>query len=352
MREKKTMKAAVLRAFHQPLSVEEVPRPKPGPGEALVRVMASGLCLTDAHIQEGLIKSVKLPYIPGHEMAGVIEELGPGVTDPALAVGTHVVCGIDIVCGTCLLCRLGREHLCTNRVRVGFERDGSYAQYAAVPARNLVPISGEVPFEQAAVIPDAVACMYHAVKDQGRVKEGDRVLIFGVGGLGLQGVQIAGHLGASVYAVSRTQAKLDQAMALGAKAAINTREQDPVTAISGLTGGEMCDAAFDLVGTRDSVNLLLQCVRPGGKVIAMAYAADSFQINCQETVIKEKEVLGLRGSSRQNLEECVRLVEQKVLVPIVSDVFPLEKVNEALQFLKDGRSIGRSAIVFEHQEEK
>ena len=105
---KGTMKAAVLRQYGAPLLIDERPIPEPGPGEALVRVMASGLCMTDAHIQAGLIASVRLPYTPGHEMAGVVAALGAGFTGPA--VGTHVVCGIDVTCGHCLLCRGKREN--------------------------------------------------------------------------------------------------------------------------------------------------------------------------------------------------------------------------------------------------
>ena len=128
MCKEKTMRAAVLKAFHEPLVVEELPLPEPDPDEVLVKVMASGLCLTDVHIQEGIIKSVRLPYTPGHEMAGIVVKLGQNVQDKGLYIGQHVVCGIDITCGKCPLCRMGRENLCVNRIRIGFERDGSHRE--------------------------------------------------------------------------------------------------------------------------------------------------------------------------------------------------------------------------------
>lgn len=321
--------------------------PTPGSQEVLVKVMASGLCLTDLHIQEGIIKSVKLPYTPGHEMAGIVADIGKDVPEGALKLGQHVVCGIDITCGVCKLCRLGREHLCLKRVRVGFERDGSHAQYAIVPYANLHPIDDRIPFEQAAIIPDAVACMYHSLKDQGQTGPDDKILIYGVGGLGLQGVQIAKHLGATVYAAARTQAKLDKALEFGADAVINTREQDLLEELNRLTNGEMCDAVHDLVGDADTIDLLLKCIRPGGKVVALGYAADHFTVNCQELVIKEKEVLGLRGSTRQNLVESIALVEQGKLVPFVSDRFRLADFNDALDFLRSGKGLGRSVITFD-----
>lgn len=347
--QKSTMKAAVLKAFHQPLAVEEMPIPQPGPGEVLVKVMASGLCLTDVHIQEGIIPSVKPPYIPGHEMAGIVWKLGENVQDKGLRTGMHVICGIDITCGECALCRGGSENLCLKRVRIGFERDGSHGQYAVVPYANLHPISHEIPFDQACIIPDAVACMYRAIKHQGRVSPGDRVLFYGTGALGLQGVQIAKCLGAMVYASARTQAKLDHALAFGADRVINTREKDLVGEIMSITGGQLCDVVFDLVGDTGTIDLLLRCVRPGGKVIALAYAVDHFTVNCQELVIKEKEVLGLRGSTTRDLLDAIALVESKRIIPYVSNHFSLEQINEALDFLRASKGLGRSVIVFEPQ---
>lgn len=342
-----TMKASVLRRFHAPLSIEEKPIPVCGPGEALVKIMASGLCLTDCHIQEGIIQSVQLPYTPGHEMAGVVAALGEGVPEGVLHIGQHVVCGIDITCGECSLCRMGRENLCRKRIRVGFERDGSHAEYAVVPYTNLFPIADHIPFDQAAIIPDAVACMWHAIKDQGQVSAGCRTLMYGCGALGLQGVQLAKCLDAEVYASARTQAKLDLALEFGADAVINTREKDLVKEIDALTGGEMCDVIFDLVGCADTLNLLLKCLRPGGKIVALAYAEENFLLHCQETVIKEKEIIGIRGSTTANLRESIHLVEEGRIVPYVSRHFKLDEINEALDYLRSSKSLGRSVIVFD-----
>ncbi len=348
MSEQKTMRAARLKAFHQPLVVEEVPMPVPGPDEALVKVMSSGLCLTDVHIQEGIIKSVHVPYTPGHEMAGVVVQLGRNVQHKEIRIGQHVVCGIDITCGECPLCRAGRENLCLHRIRIGFERNGSHAEYAVVPYTNLFPIDEKIPFEQAAIIPDAVACMLHAIKDQGQVGKGTRVLFYGTGALGLQGVQIAKWLGAEVYASARTQAKLDKAAELGADVVINTREKDLIEALNELTCGEMCDVVFDLVGQEDTLDMLLQCIRPGGKIIALAYAVEKFFINSQETVIKEKEIIGVRGSTTENLRESIRLVEEGKVIPYISRRYQLDEINQALDDLKASKSIGRSVITFTH----
>ncbi|MGM9521156.1 MAG: alcohol dehydrogenase catalytic domain-containing protein [Oscillospiraceae bacterium] len=345
MEEKKTMKAAVLKNFHEPFVVEELPIPKPKAGEVLVKVKASGLCLTDVHIQDGVLKTVKPPYTPGHELAGIVVELGEGVTN--VKVGQHMCGWIDVVCHECAMCRMGRENLCLNRVRIGFERDGSHAEYVAIPAENVMPIAEDVPWPNAAVIPDAVACMYNAVAVQGKVKEGDRVLIAGMGALGVQGVQIAKHLGAKVYVSGRTPAKLDLALKFGADGVVNTREEKLQDGIERLTDGQLCDVTVDLIGTSSSIDEQLKCLRPGGKVIAAAYAADTFTVNYQEVVLKEKEIIGMRGSTPRALKEAIRLVEQKVIDPHVCKYWSIDEVNEAIDALRNFKNLSRTAFVFE-----
>ena len=258
------------------------------------------------------------------------------------------MCGwIDVVCHTCMMCRMGRENLCLNRVRIGFERNGSHAEYVAIPAENVMPIGENIPWPSAAVIPDAVACMYNAIKVQGKVKAGDKLLLAGMGALGIQGVQIAKYLGAAVYASGRTEAKLELARKFGADGTVNTREQNLQEEISRLTGGELCDVAVDLIGTDSSIDELLRCVRPGGKVIAAAYAADTFTVNFQEVVIKEKEIIGIRGASPQALREAIGLVEKGVIDPYVCKTWKIDEVNEAINALRGFKNLARTAFTFE-----
>lgn len=186
---KETMRAAVLRGYHEPLQIEEKPIPVPGPGEVLVKVRASGLCVSDIHIQDGKIGTVHLPYTPGHEMAGVIATVGEGV-DPA-RIGEHISAAIDIVCGECEFCRTGRTNLCRSLVRIGFERDGSHEEYCVIPAKNAFTVDPTIPFEEITGIPDAVGCMYNGLKNQAKLGIGQTLLILGVGGLGMNAIQIA-----------------------------------------------------------------------------------------------------------------------------------------------------------------
>ena len=341
---KTTMKAAFLREFGKGLSIEETEIPQPGDDEVLVKVRASGLCASDLHIIDGMIPSVHLDYVPGHEMAGEVYQIGKNVT--GFHIGQHVITAIDVICGHCRFCRTGQTHLCTSLKRIGFEINGSHEEYAVVPKNNLFPIDDSVPFEQAAVIPDAVACMYHAIKDKGQVRAGDKVLILGVGGLGLQGIQIAKYFGAEVYATSRQDHKLKVARQLGADAGINTAKESLETVLQALTNGEMCDVIFDNIGVRESVEQALHVLRPGGKIITVGYNDSEFTANYQQVVIKEKEIIGIRGSSRQNLVETIQLVEKGIIKPYIYQTFPLEQINEALEQLRHGGNLGRTAIIF------
>lgn len=339
------MKAAFLRDFHKGLSIEETDIPSPGYKEVLVKVKASGLCASDLHIIDGILPSVSLNFTPGHEMAGEICELGEGVT--GLEIGRHVVAAIDVTCGRCRFCLTGHTNLCRSLRRIGFEINGSHEEYAVVPENNIFPIDDSIPFEQAAVIPDAVVCMYHAIKNKGQVRAGDKVLILGTGGLGIQGIQIAKYFGAEVYATSRQDKKLEIAKQFGADEVINTAKCNLIEEIDRITNGEQCDVIFDNIGVKSSIEDSLKMLRPGGKVIVVGYNDPEFEANYQEIVIKEKEIIGIRGSSREDLVEAIQLVEKDVVKPYIYKTYKLEQINEALENLRNGVSLGRTVVVFD-----
>jgi 2-desacetyl-2-hydroxyethyl bacteriochlorophyllide A dehydrogenase len=339
----KMMKAAVLKEFNKDLVIEDVPLPRPEPNEVLIKVRASGLCGSDLHIQEGKIATVKLPHILGHEIAGEIYSLGDQVTE--FKKGDHVVVAIDVLCGKCRFCRTGRGNLCSNLRRIGFEINGGHAEYVSVPKQVLYNIGAEVPFEEAAIIPDAIACMYHAFKSQGNVRTGDRVCIMGIGGLGLQGVQIAKLFGAEVYCTSRQDEKLKIAKNFGADGIINTKVQSLYDEILKYTHGEMCDVVFDNIGIENSIMQGLSICRSGGKVIIVGYIDKSFCVEYQDIMRNEKEIIGMRGSTSQDLIEVIRLVEQGKIKPYIYKTYRLTEINEALTNLKEGKSLGRTVIM-------
>lgn len=337
------MKAAVLEEYQKPLVIREVPYPKPGRGEVTIRILASGLCASDLHLQDGRIPSSHVPYIPGHEMVGEIYELGEGVDRP---LGQRVLGFIDITCNTCRLCTSGRANLCLSLKRLGFELDGSHAQFCRLPAQNAVPICPEVPVEKAAVIPDAVACMYHAIREKGGVRAGDRVLILGVGGLGIQGIQILKYFGAEVYVTSRQDQKLEIARSFGADLCINTGRQDLAEEIRRFTGGEMCDVVLDNIGIANTIEQSLQVLRPAGRVVVIGYADQEFTAVYQHIMLKEKEIVGCRASNLHELKEVIRLVERGVIDPYIYRTYPFEAINQALDDLRNGKSLGRTVLVF------
>ncbi len=338
----RTTTAAVLTAYHQPLIVREVPLPEPGRGEVLLKVLASGLCVSDIHIREGKISTVVLPHIPGHEIAGQVAAIGPQVS--GVAVGGHYVVRIDVVCGACRFCQSGRANLCLNRVRIGFERAGGHAQYAVVPAQNLVPVPPLVPLAQAAVVPDAVACMLHTLVDQAHVHPGQTVVLIGLGGLAYQGLQIARHYGASVIGTSRQQAKRDLALSMGAQGVCNSTEQDVRACAKELWGEESADVVIDNVGTPETLALSQSVARRGGRVVVVGYEVHQAPFNIYDLMLNEKEIVGARGSTMENLREAVKLVADGAVTPLVTNTYPLADINCAMHDLETGKVTGRAVI--------
>lgn len=336
------MKAAVLTAFCNDFEIKELPIPVYGADEVLVQVKACGLCGTDLHIRAGMIPTVKLPRIQGHEAAGIIVGMGSNVTD--LCIGDHIVVSIDRICGHCRYCRNGKENLCRNLIRNGFEHDGGFAEYMVIPKTCAFRIDKNIPFEEAAIIPDAVACMVHAVYGQAKVKKDDRVCILGMGGLGFQAIQILKHIGAEIYCTSRQDVKLEMSAEYGAAGCINTKKDFLKERIYSLTEGEMCDVVLDNIGNETSIQDALDILAPGGKVIIVGYAAERFYGNYQNTMMCEKEILGMRGSTRNDLKKAIELVERGVIKPYVHTKLEFEHINEAVKLLADGKALGRIVL--------
>jgi len=335
------MKAAVLETFHQPLAVREVPLPDPGPGEVTVEVKACGLCLTDIHILEGRVPTVRPPLVPGHELAGVVVKRGPDVTD--CAIGDRVAVATDVNCGRCDFCLRGESNRCPNLVRIGFERNGGMAEAVNVPAANVERLAPGVPMEKAAIIADAVASIYRGLATVGGVRTGTKVAILGVGGLGIQGVKIARMLGAEVTCTDLNDAKLERARAFGAAHTINPARENFVDVARKAVGG--FDVVVDNVGIRETLRDAVTACRNGGTVVAMGYVEPAFEIPSYDVVIREKRVVGSRGVSRSEFREVVRLVNSGRLDPDVGERVPMARVNEAFENLRAGRYLTRTVLM-------
>ncbi len=335
------MKAAVLETYNKPLAIREIEIAPPGPGEITLDVKACGLCLTDIHITEGKVPTVTLPVVPGHEFAGVVAALGPGVT--GCAVGDRVTVCVDVNCGRCDFCLRGETNRCVALKRLGFERNGGMAERVNVPAANVEPLADGVAFEKAAIIPDAVVSMYHGLKHVGQVSIGTRVAILGVGGLGMQGVKIAKLLGAEITCTDLDDRKLERARGFGATHAINPKRESFVDAAKRLGGG--FDVVLDNVGRGSSLAEAVAACRNGGTVVAMGYVDPRLEVPSYEIVIKEKRVLGSRAITRSGFREVVRLVNAGMLDPDIGELIPIARVNEAMENLHAGRYLARSVLM-------
>ncbi|TAK34873.1 MAG: hypothetical protein EPO21_08340 [Chloroflexota bacterium] len=339
------MKAAVFYGPNQPLEVREVPTPQPGLGHVLVRVAACGVCHTDLHyIDHGVPTFKKPPLILGHEASGTIAELGPGVA--RFKEGDRVLLPAVYGCGTCASCRGGRENICEQMVMFGNNVDGAYAEYIVAPAKDCLRLPEEVPLIEGCIIADATTTPYHAVVNRGRVTPGDAVVVFGCGGVGLNIVQIASALGASVVAVDLDDAKLGLARQLGALGVVNPRSIERVDReVRKLTGGG-ADIAFEVIGNPATMEQAFSCVKTGGRMVIVGYADKPMALDVRRVMYREMEVVGSLGCRALDYPRVIELARQgKIKVKeLVTGQFGLDDINAALDVLRRGEGV-RSVIV-------
>ena len=333
------MRAAILVQAKKPLQIRDVDMPKIGRSEVLVKVKACGICHSDLHFIEGLRPTGKIPIILGHEAAGVIEEVGEDVY--GYCKGDRVAIDYYFTCGVCSYCRTGLENLCQRIVRFGMDVDGAYAEYTKVPYRSLCKIPSNISFEEAAVCTDAVATPYHALKDIGVLKMNEVVALYGIGGLGINAVQIAHTFGAKIIAVDVSLKKLDLAKQFGADFVIDAKAEDPVKEILELTNGEGVDLALEFIGLPDTIIQTIKSVKKGGRAVIVGLSVREVQLNSIDLVVRELSLKGSRGLLLRNLEEVLELVKYgKIKVkPIISDVYSLEEINNGIRNLREGSTI-------------
>ena len=340
------MKAAVLHALNQPLVIEDVPEPQLDYGEVLVATKACGICGTDLHIIDGTGYKPKLPHILGHEPAGVVAKVGPGVTK--FKVGDRVVPNIFFTCGECFFCRTNRETMCTNfQGALGVGINGGYAEYFKVPAKNLFILPNNIGFHEGSVIADAVVTSVHAVRRRAMVKADDVVVVIGLGGVGQSMIQIAKHSGAKVFAVARRAQRAKVGQKFGPDHIINSSEEDVGEAVKALTDGNGAEIVIDNVGTRQTVEQALSAVHRGGRIVMVGETEDTIPLSTFKLCVNELDILGSRSGGRQDTVEAIALVESGVVTPFASDLFPLEKINEAFESIKQGKIMGRAVITME-----
>jgi propanol-preferring alcohol dehydrogenase len=338
------MKAMVLNEYKKELILQEIKSPKPSSNEVLVKVENCGICGTDTKIVTGKLNAiVKLPHILGHEIAGSIAEVGNEVVN--IREGDKGIVYFYIGCGDCEMCRTSRENICYSIKRVGFELDGGYAQYIKIPAYNFCKYNANIPSEKMAILPDAIATSYHALKTLANVKVGQTLLIVGIGGLGIHAVQIAKTMGAVVFGVDKKRTSLDMALSYGADYVINPIDANPYDQIMDLTHGKGVDIVIEIVGINDTLKWSLPSLKRGGCLVLIGYdPINQISINGMNMHYNEWSIRGSRVSTKQELMEVISLVEQGVVKPIVVKTIPLEEVNAGLEEIKKEENVGRIVL--------
>jgi len=341
----KTMKAAFVEKFGEPLQIKEVVVPTPGPGQVLVEVAASGVCHTDLHAAEGdwPVKPT-LPFIPGHEGAGFVAALGPGVKH--LKEGDRVgIAWLHSACGYCEFCLTGWETLCPAQEMSGYSVNGSFAQYALGQADYLGRIPDKLSFVDAAPILCAGVTTYKGLK-QTHARPGEWVVISGVGGLGHVAVQYAKAMGLHVAAIDIGPEKMQLARSLGAEITVDAKQEDPVQAIQKKIGGAhgVLVTAVSLPAFKQAIGML----RRGGTCVLNGLPPGEFPVSIFDLVLNGQTVRGSIVGTRKDLEEALQFAaDGKVKATIEQQ--PLGSINAIFDRLKQGRVNGRIVLDIAHE---
>ena len=301
------MKALVMEDY-KVFALREVPRPEPAPGEVLVRVRACAVCGSDVHGIDGSTGRRRPPVIMGHEAAGEIAALGEGVA--TYSVGDRVTFDSTVYCGRCEACLAGDVNLCKDRRVLGvsceeYRRDGAFAEFVAVPERILYRLPDKVSFEEAAMVePLSIAC--HAMT-RTVVPEGGRVLVAGVGTIGLLALQVAKSLGAGrLIAVDVDEARLQMAREAGAET-VSARDPDALQKILSLTGGAGVDVAVDCAGIFETADLCIRSAKLSGAVVLVGNLAQKIDFPLQLVVTRQLSLFGSCASAGE-YPQCLALI--------------------------------------------
>jgi Zn-dependent alcohol dehydrogenases len=336
------MQAAVVKAFGKDLIIEQVPVPTPAPGQALVKLITSGVCHTDLHAVEGdwPVKP-NPPFIPGHEGVGEVVALGEGVTN--LKVGQLVGnAWLWSACGTCQYCRTGWETLCEAQQNAGYSVDGSFGQYMLVDAKFAAIIPDGADLVEVAPILCAGVTVYKGLK-MTEARPGQWVVISGIGGLGHIAVQYAKAMGLRVAAVDISDDKLALAKTFGAELLVNALHEDPIEVVQRVTGG-----AHGVLVTAVHPSAFGQAIhmaRRGGTIVFNGLPAGDFPASIFEIVLKGLTVRGSIVGTRQDLEEALEFYARGEIHPTVA-TRNLSEINAVFDEMKHGKIDGRVVISY------
>ena len=337
---RKSMQAAVVEKFGQPLVIREIPVPEPGPGQALVEIVASGVCHTDLHAADGdwPVKPT-LPFTPGHEGAGIVVALGRGVTH--VKEGDRVgIAWLHSACGNCKFCLSGWETLCLEQKNSGYSVNGSFAQYALAQADYLGRLPKNLSFVDAAPILCAGVTTYKGLRET-ETRPGEWVVISGAGGLGHVAIQYAKAMGMHVAAADLGLEKTALARKLGAEIAIDAKTQDPCKEIQKHIGGAhgVLVTAVSTIAFKQAIGML----RRGGTCVLNGLPPGEFPVSIFDVVLNRYTIRGSIVGTRLDLEEALTFAAEGKVKAII-ETQPLESINDVFERLKSGKVNGRVVL--------
>ncbi len=331
-----TMRAERFYADTKTVVLEDVPIPKPGDGEVLVKVAFCGICHSDLSLINGTFPAQRPVVTQGHEASGTIAKLGPGVT--GWSEGDRVVVAAGRPCAKCANCRRGDLANCMRIQLMAFAYDGAWAEYTVAQASGLTRVPDNVPLEQAAILADAVSTPFGAVVHTGKVGVGESVGVWGVGGVGTHIVQLARLVGAvPVIAVDINPAVRERALELGADYAFDSCDPDFADKLAEATGGRNLDVAFDAVGLKVTFEQALNSLTIGGRLVGVGMSAETPTVGPTSMFnLVQRQVLGHLGYHNTDIETLAQLVSRGRLdlSRSISQIIPLEDIADGIRILE------------------
>jgi D-arabinose 1-dehydrogenase-like Zn-dependent alcohol dehydrogenase len=310
----------------------------------LLRVRACAVDQFDLRIRDGKVPRAEIPIILGHEVAGEIAELGPGVDD--WQVGQRVTTTLYLTCGRCRKCRTGRETICENFIGyLGIQTPGGYAEYTVVPEANLVELPFSISFPAGSILANAIGTPLHALARQMRLRPSERLVITGAGGgVGLHAVQLARQMGAFVMAVDVGEDKLEASRNYGADVAVDPTESDFAEMARQWTDGQGVEGVLELVGAA-TLPTSLGALGKGGRLVIVGFHTGSeFAVRASEIVANEWEIVGSRNVTKTELAEVVALVDAGRIDPVVTEIYALEDAELVHARLRNQEIVGRAVL--------
>lgn len=340
------MKALVLESPNRPFVLKNVPDPVPGRSDVVVRVVTCGAGLTIQHVRAGRIK-VNYPRIIGHEITGVIEEVGSDVSH--LRVGDPVTAYFYLTCGHCRWCRTNRETLCDNfEGYIGRDTDGGYAEFMVLPARNCLRIPDELDWmaypAEIGVICDAIATPLKVVR-HAKVTPQDTVAVIGAGGgLGIHMIMLAKWAHARVVAVDVAASKFAACEAAGADDCLDAKQETISDGLLRLTHGRGADVIVDFVSSADTLNSGAKALAKGGRLVTLGGSGDDFLASSRLLLDHEAVLMGSRYATKQEVLDSLNLVARNEVWPLVTDIRPMAEVEALHRQIENGDVTGRAAL--------